>query len=495
MMRLSEFARKLFKMSPEKPKFKQMFDMHVHEGQPQSFVEVLDMEKRPVSDHIRAFATKEGGHYENVEGPVQVPTRWYTDHNVYIDEVEKIWKKKWQMACRIEHVADVGDTFVYDVAGLSIIIVKAKDDELKAYWNSCLHRGVPLRKCSGNAGRALQCPFHGFTWSLEGKSIQIPHPEQFPQIDQENFNLPEVKIAVWKGFVFINPSPDAEPFEEYLGPLAEENHTWPYNMGFGFHVAKVFNGNWKSLQEAFMESYHVLTTHPQTVDYGASDGCSEFGMAGNISVGVLSLGLSNEYLSKTPEEQYIYNKMNEIWDDEETPPDMILPDGMTAREKDAQKKRENLRPILGDMVDEISDTEVSDIFYWTVFPNFHPFGIYTNPLVYSFRPYGNNPDKSIMEIYFLKPLPEGTPPIPTPKRILLSEEEEYSSIKELAYFGAFIAQDSDNMNSIMDGLRANQLGYVNLAHKYEGKIRHFYKRYQEEMGLSAADEVAKLKAR
>ncbi len=480
-------------MSSVKPKKKQLFGMHVHENQPKSFIEVLDMEKRPVSEHIRAFATKEGGEYSKVQGPVEVPTRWYTDPGVYAEEVEKIWKKKWQLACRVENLSEVGDTFVYDVAGLSIIVVRVSETEIKGYWNSCLHRGVPLRKCSGNAGRALQCPFHGFTWDLHGKSILIPHPEQFPHIDQEKFTLPEVRVAQWKGFVFINPDPNAEPIENYLGPLSDETHIWPYEMEFSFHVAKIFNSNWKSLQEAFMESFHVLTTHPQTIHYGASDGCSEFGESGNISVGVLSLGLSNEYLQKTPEEQYIYQKMNEIWDDEEVPADMILPEGMTAREVDAESKRNRLRPVLGDGVDQISDTEISDIFYWTVFPNFHPFGIYTNPLVYTFRPHGSNPEKSVMDIYFLKPVEKDSEAKPAPERILLSEEEEYSSIKELAYFGAFISQDSDNMNSIVEGLRANQRGFVNFAHKYEGKIRHFYSRYEREMGFSAEKEVAALK--
>src|SRR3546814_7639607 len=82
-------------------------------------------------------------------------------------EVERIWKTRWQMACRVDELRNVGDTWVYEVASLSFVIVRSDPQTIKAFYNSCLHRGRPLRDCPGQVSH-LKCPFHGFTWGLDG---------------------------------------------------------------------------------------------------------------------------------------------------------------------------------------------------------------------------------------------------------------------------------------------------------------------------------------
>ncbi len=482
-------------MSSSKPAKKQAFGRHVHETQPQTFLEVLDQDKGPVPQAIRDLATKEAGPYSVASGPVEIPTRWYSDPALFPEEVENIWKKKWQMACRIEELHEVGDTFVYNVAGLSFVIVRASETEIKGFWNSCLHRGVPLRSTSGPCGGKLQCPFHGFTWSMQGKSTMIPHAEEFPQIDQENFSLPEIQVAVWKGFVFVNPDLEADSLEDHLGPIADGDVVWPYEVEVSIHAAKEFSGNWKAVQEAFMESYHVLTTHPQTIPFGSAEHCAEFGVSGNVSLGVLPIGLTSEYMNRTPDHQEVVSKMFDVWDDEAVPPPFIVPEGTEARDFITDFQRQMLRSKLGSVVDEKSQTEMVDVYNWAVFPNFHPFGLYNNPLFYTFRPHGADPEKTIMEVRLLKPVSADGQAGPAPERILLGEDEEFSSIEELGWFGAFISQDSSNMNNNIVGLRNSQTGILNLANKFESKIRHFYAVYEEAMDLSAADEVATLKAR
>jgi len=473
-------------------KKKQKFSQHYHATQPQSFAEVLDSDTRPVPEHIKSFFNRDDGPFEDVSGPCKVPTRWYTDHDIYKSEKENIWKKRWQVACRVEHVLEVGDTYVYEIAGMSFIIVRADETTYKGYWNSCLHRGLPLRECSGYSGGRFQCPFHGFTWDLHGKNIMIPHPDQFPDIDPEEFSLPEVQVEVWKGFIFINPDLEAGSLESHMGAVYDSKYVWPYELELAVNVSKVFSGNWKTLQEAFMESYHVLTTHPQTVAHGAADRCTEFIASGDSSMGISPMGYSNEYLNRTPDEQEILKKMGEFWDDEELPESHILPEGMTARQFAAEGMRHGLSNDFPG-IHEKSDTEMMDVYYWTVFPNFHPFGMHLLGMCYIFRPHKNDPDKSVMELMLFKQRPEKEAPKAAPEKIELGEDEEFSSVKALGTFGTFISQDSDNMNSIIQGLRNSQIGYVNLAHKYEGKIRHFYSVYEKAMGLSAEDEIADLK--
>lgn len=463
-----------------------MFAMHHHETQPQTFEEVLAREYLPVPDYVKNFGSP-------IEGPYEVPARWYIDPAIHKAEVEAIWKRKWQLVCSVDHIPAKGDTHVYTVAGLSFIVVRVSDDLVKGYWNSCLHRGVPLRQCAGRVER-LQCPFHGFTWGLDGKNLMIPHPEEFPQIDPEKFSLPEVQVAIWQNLIFINPDLTAEPLEKYVGSLDAQFQQWPLaSREVSLHVKKVFPANWKVVQEAFMESYHVLTTHPQFATTSGGDRCSHFGADGNVSRGVLANGYTSDYIPTTPSEAELFRGMTGWWDDEEVPDDRDLPPGLTARQAMAQGVRESNRALFGDKIDTATDCELFDVFYYTVFPNSHLFGMIFNSFIYRFLPHGSEGDKCTMEVIFLRQVPEGQERQTPPEPISLDEEQEFVDVEALGPFGAFISQDSSNMAGIMMGLRSSRTGYVQFSRFFESKIRHFYAVYEKTLGLSAHDEVAKVK--
>lgn len=463
------------------------FQRHTHANQPQNWSEVLARETRPVPDHVRSFGAPP-------EGPYEVPARWYTDHAIFAEEIEKIWKKKWQMVCRLDHIPQKGDTYLHEVAGLSIVIVRVDQDTVKGYWNSCLHRGVPLRQCAGRVDR-LQCPFHGFTWNLDGKNVMIPHAEDFPHIDPEKFSLPEVKITLWQGFVMMNPDLNAEPFETYIGKLDGQFARFPWtDREVSMQIRKIFPANWKAVQEAFMESFHVLTTHAQLALGSAGERCNDFGAIGNVSRGVLATGHTSDYVPYTPTESEIFARQNGVWDDEEVPESFNLPEGVTARQASAERNRDLMRPKLGPVVDEATDTEVTDVHYYTMFPNFHPFGM-MQTFAYRFYPHTSDPDQCVMEITFLTPVAEGQAHRTPPEPIWLAAEEEFVEVKKLGSFGSFISQDSSNLAGVMMGLRNSQTGYVNFARFHESKIRHFYSIYEKVMGLSSAKEVAAAKAK
>ena len=244
-----------------------------------------------------------------------------------------------------------------------------------------------------------------------------------------------------------------------------------------------------------MESFHVLTTHPQLAFSTAGDRCNDFGAFGNVSRGVLAIGQTSDYVPITPDEGYILGRLNGVWDDEEVPEALKLPKGMTARQAHAQRNREIQRARFGNVVDEACDAEAVDVHYYTVFPNFHPFGFIAAPFIYRFLPLGDNPDKCVMEVMFLTPVPDGQERRPPPEAIWLDENQEFVEVAKLGSFGSFISQDSSNLGSIMSGLRSSQTKIVNFARKHEGKIRHFYSVYEKAIGLSAADEVATLRSR
>ena len=170
-----------------------------------TYQDLLDQDTHEVPEVLRLQSPKDVG--LNEFGAHRYTTREYHEK-----EVEHLWMKVWQMACREEEIPEPGDHLRYDIAGRSFVIVRQLDRSIKAYPNACLHRGRMLKEFDGHASE-LRCPFHGFAWELDGCLKDVPARWDFPQIKDEEFSLPEIPVATWAGFVFINPDQECEPFE------------------------------------------------------------------------------------------------------------------------------------------------------------------------------------------------------------------------------------------------------------------------------------------
>ena len=181
-------------------------------------------------------------------------------------EMERLWPRVWQFACREEQVGEVGDYVVYDIGHYSLIVVRTAAG-LRAYHNSCLHRGTKLKPSasSGFTGDRIHCPFHGWSWNLDGRLHEVPCAWEFDHLDYAANRLPEAQVEVWNSLVFINMDPEAAPLLEYLEVLPEHfRNWWGYEDWYTrVHVQKVLSCNWKTAQEAFMEAYHTPVVHPE----------------------------------------------------------------------------------------------------------------------------------------------------------------------------------------------------------------------------------------
>ncbi len=132
-----------------------------------AFHKMLDEETRPIPESFRRDSPIG-------PGPTFVPVKSYYSQEFFDLEVEKLWKRVWQMAAHEDDLPNVGDYLPYDIAGMSFLIVKSGEDEYKAFYNSCLHRGRKLREHRGKQADELRCPFHGWAWKLDGTIKQIP---------------------------------------------------------------------------------------------------------------------------------------------------------------------------------------------------------------------------------------------------------------------------------------------------------------------------------
>jgi len=396
---------------------------------------------------------------------VQVPVSQFTSREFHDLEMEKLWPRVWQVACREEEITEVGDHIVYEIGRYSIIVVRT-DDGIKAHHNACLHRGRRLRDRDGSVGN-FTCPFHGFSWKLDGTVNHIPSRWDFPDIKDEDFCLPGAHVGTWGGWVFINMSQqEPEPLLDFLGVLPEHFAIWePENCYVSAHVSKIMAANWKVVQSAFMEAFHVIMTHPQLLP-GIGDENSQYDVWGNISRAITANGTPSPHINFEPSQQDMFDAISDRRID--APPVAEVPEGMTARQMSAA----GARLMLDGVVDrEVSDAELADSIYYTVFPNFHPWCVF-NRIQYRFRPCGDDPDKSIMECYFLSPFKGERPP--AAKTTHLTEDQDWTEATELGMLGRVFNQDTMNLPNVQIGLHATRSNEVVLARYQETKLRHFH---------------------
>ncbi len=136
------------------------------------YQELLDRDSREVPEVLRRQSARE-------LPVVRVPIERYVSPEFHALEVDKVWRRVWQMACREEEIPEVGDRVVYDIADHSVVVVRSAPGEVRAFHNVCLHRGRQIVEHDGR-GERLRCPFHGWAWNLDGSLAQVPCRWDFP---------------------------------------------------------------------------------------------------------------------------------------------------------------------------------------------------------------------------------------------------------------------------------------------------------------------------
>lgn len=396
-------------------------------------------------------------------GPARIATDRFHKKEYHDLEVEKIWKKVWQMTCREDDIPEVGDYFSYEIAHLKYLVVRTGEREFKAFPNACLHRGRLLREQSGKKATEFRCPYHGWSWRIDGTLKELPAEWDFPGVREEVCKLPEAKVATWGGFVFINPDPDAISLEEHMGPEMIEQYAKAklQNRYKQADVVKVVRCNWKIIQEAFLEAYHTIATHPQLLLSGGDLADNRTDVFGNWT----RLGHANISVS-SPHRGII------------APKEMAL----EAYRRMADFNREYLRSLIGDEVDQYADVELNEQTFSNLFPNFSPWSGWGR-IVYQFRPHGDNPDECLMRAMLLAPWPEGKPkPPPKPTRYL-GADDHWTDAPELGTLAKIFEQDCGNVPQVHQGLKTKQPPHVWYSGYQEAAIRNFHRNYERALGL------------
>jgi len=194
----------------------------------------------------------------------------YVSDEVYEDERQRIWFGDWICVGRAEEIPNRGDYAVKDVVGESIFLTRNEDGEIRAFYNVCSHRGTKfLDDGAGNVRKAFRCPYHAWTYDLNGCLIGTPNVQEDEYFDRSKFPLHGIAVEDYAGFLFVNMSPEPRPLLDALGDGAETITTFGrYKMDelrVGVRLVYEVAANWKIIVENYNECLHCPTIHPELV--------------------------------------------------------------------------------------------------------------------------------------------------------------------------------------------------------------------------------------
>jgi nitrite reductase/ring-hydroxylating ferredoxin subunit len=411
-----------------------------------------------------------------------VPRARYTSPEFSAWEFERLWTRVWQVACREEEVAEVGDFFEYLIGDQSILVVRSAPDTVRAHYNTCLHRGTRLAAGSGHLdNNYIRCRYHAWRYDLDGKLVEVVDSDEFDPIPSD-VCLGQVRAERWGGFVWVCMDAGAPSLLEYLDPLP--TLLGPYHLDrvrIRSYLGTVLPANWKVVVDAFNEGYHVQGTHPQilpwtddvNLQYETLGIHSHYGRLPNARRALQPsprLGLKeHEYDEGEILASFVGGLGGLFYDDERALVDKIRcargdSEPMLGR---YQRGRRELLKARGVMVDAFADdqlTSADDVFF---FPNMVGPIYPGTAILFRVRPNGLDPDSSIKDTWFL----EWPPPGDGTKRVRRRFYQDWTERD----WGTITNQDYANMEHVQIGLKSRGGRGLHLNRRQESNVLHMHR--------------------
>ena len=401
------------------------------------------------------------------EFPDRVRKERYYDPDFYAREVEMLWPRVWQMACRLEEIPQPDDFVEYEFLDQSVIVVRTADLGVRAFQNACRHRGVKVVAGRGTCANGFTCPFHGWCYGADGTNTAIPRRKGFAEhnLQPGDIDLVPVRCEMWGGCAWINLDADAPPVHECMQPAAAILDEWGVeSLRTEKWYAARLPVNWKLAIEAFVESYHVVVTHPEmdipgmrySLRPGAPFEPQAFIAAEIDYLRVLSDGMDGMVHAN---DVRVAEGLGAI----ELPADPALAIPAWNRAlNDAVMSWHQARNARVPDLNALDAQGFNETFYHC-FPHYFVLPMYSSASSYRFRPLG--PEETLMEIWSLARFPEGEEqPLVAPPERWEADDPRWPPIP---------AQDFSNLPRQQQGLHAKGFEYMRLSERSEGHISNF----------------------
>lgn len=412
----------------------------------------------------------------------------YLSREVLQKEKERLWPKVWQVAGRLEELPNPGDFLTYDVADESIVVLRNRDGDLRAYHNVCPHRGRQLAEGCGRASQ-FRCRYHGWTFDLEGRNVHVQDRQDWAGgLLDEEIGLHPVRVDTWGGFIWINIDPMGESLAKYLETIPHYLDTFEYeNMRYRTYLELKLPCNWKVALEAFMEGYHVAATHPQLLPVQGDDYTQSFAQGKHAHFGYFTaaapMGGPSPRLNETAPEDLrpgvieFFRQMEEDF-------------GAIFTDRDFEAAKQIMQTVPADADPQIAfgaavelgraAAEAEGIGYppnldyqklaaagadWHIFPNCVTLPWFDGAVWYRARPNGDDPDSCIFNIWSLKRFAPGqAPPL---ERQVVDDVAGKS-------FRLIVDQDLANMRAVQRGMKSSAFKYARPNPVQEVELTNFH---------------------
>lgn len=431
-----------------------------------------------------------------------IPREDYVGPDVAANEQEYLWPYAWQIACRETDIPEVGDYATYDILDDTILVVRAgpEPDDIYAAYNVCQHRGRKLmREEKGKVGARILCKYHGWQYDLEGKLVHVPFEEDFagcPAFDKSKLGLQRVKSARWGGWIWINQDDDAEPLEEFLGVIPELLDPFePENMRAVWNKTLIAPVNWKTILEAFNESYHAIPTHNSAIIYNMHAPTRTVGRHGNydfVQLGSGTEGASTagtRYRDADGKWTNAKSLAETIWAAHKVLDDMLY--AMTL-----EPTMEAARRLRDEAPDDSDPAYVMQRFWelqqdemarrgvawperltteaiqkcgvsWHIFPNAIVLPTVDGALWYRFRPYRDDPGRCYVDLWSFGRFAPGAEPTVI--------HETYDGFEAFKGQNPFLEEDFPNVALAEEGMKCRGWKGAVINPKQETTVSHFHR--------------------
>ena len=211
-----------------------------------------------------AQATLAGQEWSDPDAGWSLPAWTYSDPEFFEAEVARVIRPSWQVVCHESDVTQAGDFHTLDYVGESVVVVRGRDGALNAFTNVCRHRGARLLDGPSGCAKKLVCPYHAWTYDLDGRLTGIPLRDSYGAIDMSRHGLAPVELEIWRGFVFVRLESGGPSVAEMMAPYEDE--VAPYRFedlrAFGRVTLRPRAVNWKNVGDNYSDGLHIAVAHP-----------------------------------------------------------------------------------------------------------------------------------------------------------------------------------------------------------------------------------------
>ena len=316
----------------------------------------------------------------------------YISEDFMQSEWEGIWTKAWLFAGLESDLLEPGDFFIYDIGRESIVITRNNENEISAFYNVCQHRGNKIVTLESGSFSKVSCPYHGWTYGLDGTLEHVPDRELFKEgVPCEEKSLKPVKVSVWAGLVFINMDENSSSLETFLGPIVDQLKPYKFEkMNLVKHqTVSLLETNWKTVRDNFLEQYHVDFINPQHASFvDCCDAENDLWPFGHTRTMVTSPVVNPRYSTPDEPPEFMKDYLKGL---------RLNPDDFHGKVPEIRKAIQKQKRVIGDELgfdfSEFTDDQVSDVLQYDIFPNIfmtiHPERLW----IFGPKPHHSDPNK------------------------------------------------------------------------------------------------------